>query len=50
VIICHTIPGKGVSFMQNRFEWHGKPPNEEEGQIALRELRTLAGQIVSEHE
>jgi transketolase len=50
VIICHTIPGKGVSFMQNRFEWHGKPPNAEEGQIALRELRTLAGQIKSEHE
>src|SRR3990167_4314764 len=27
VIICHTIPGKGVDFMEYRFEWHGKPPN-----------------------
>lgn len=50
VIICHTIPGKGVDFMENRFEWHGKPPNAEEGKIALLELRTLGGQITSEHE
>lgn len=50
VIICHTIPGKGVGFMENRFEWHGKPPTAEEAKIALAELRTLAGQIVSEHE
>ncbi len=50
VIICHTIPGKGVDFMENRFEWHGKPPNAEEGRIALAELRTLGGQITSEHE
>jgi transketolase len=48
VIVCHTIPGKGVDFMENKFEWHGKPPNAEEGQIALRELRTLGGQIAQE--
>lgn len=50
VIICHTIPGKGVDFMENRFEWHGKPPNAEEAKVALMELRTLGGQITSEHE
>lgn len=50
VIIAHTIPGKGVSFMENRFEWHGKPPNPEEAKKALAELRTLEGQIKSEHE
>ncbi len=50
VIIAHTIPGKGVSFMEQRFEWHGKPPNEEEARLALHELRTVAGQIRSEHE
>ena len=50
VILCHTIPGKGVDFMENRFEWHGKPPNAEEAKIALMELRTLGGQITSEHE
>ena len=50
VIIARTIPGKGVSFMERRFEWHGKPPNKEEAKIALNELRTLEGKITSEHE
>lgn len=50
VIIAHTIPGKGVSFMENLPEWHGKPPNAEEAKKALRELRTLGGKIRSEHE
>jgi len=50
MIIAHTIPGKGVSFMENRFEWHGKPPNAEEAKKALHELRTLGGKIKSEHE
>ncbi len=50
VIICHTIPGKGVDFMENNFEWHGKPPNQEEARIALHELRTLGGRIKGEHE
>lgn len=26
VIIAHTIPGRGVSYMERRFEWHGVPP------------------------
>lgn len=50
VIIAHTIPGKGVDFMENKFEWHGKPPNQEEAKKALHELRTLGGKIKSEHE
>ncbi len=50
VIICHTIPGKGVDFMENKFEWHGKTPNTDEARAALMELRTLGGQITSEHE
>lgn len=48
VIIAHTIPGLGVDFMENVFEWHGKPPNAEEARKALSELRTLQGKI--EHE
>ena len=48
MIIAHTIPGKGVDFMENDYTWHGKPPNHEEEMIALRELRTLAGKIKSE--
>ncbi|HEY4475140.1 MAG TPA: transketolase [Candidatus Paceibacterota bacterium] len=50
VIISHTIPGKGVSFMEGDYTWHGKPPNREEAQRALAELRTLQGRIRSEHQ
>ncbi|AEE92217.1 putative transketolase N-terminal section [Tepidanaerobacter acetatoxydans Re1] len=37
-IIAHTIKGKGVSFMENKVEWHGKAPNNEEITKALIEL------------
>ncbi len=60
VIIAHTIPGRGVDFMENRFEWHGMPPDiqdvkgapkkGEQAKKALDELRTLEGKITSEHE
>jgi transketolase len=50
VIIAHTIPGKGVDFMEFEYSWHGKPPEPEEGKKALHELRTLKGKIVGEHE
>ena len=50
VIIAHTIPGKGVSFMERDFVWHGIPPNKEQAKKALHELRTLGGKIKSEHE
>ncbi len=50
VIIAKTIPGKGVDFMENDYIWHGKPPNKEEAQKALSELRTLEGQIESEQQ
>ncbi|HEV2403487.1 MAG TPA: transketolase [Candidatus Saccharimonadales bacterium] len=48
VIIAHTVPGKGVDFMEYDFHWHGAPPNQEQAKIALRELRTLKGKIESE--
>ncbi|TSC63649.1 MAG: transketolase N-terminal domain protein, partial [Microgenomates group bacterium Gr01-1014_93] len=60
VIIAHTIPGKGVDYMENRFEWHGIPPDSgdikgappkgHQAEEALKELRTLGGKIKSEHE
>ena len=50
VIIAHTIPGKGVDFMERDYRWHGKPPNKEEARLALSELRTLGKRISSEHE
>lgn len=60
MIIAHTIPGKGVDFMENDFKWHGAPPGgiedddgppkEKQAEVALKELRTLRGKIRSEHE
>lgn len=38
VIIAKTIKGKGISFMENMAEWHGKAPKEEEYNIAIKEL------------
>ncbi len=37
-IIANTIAGKGVSFMENDYHWHGKPPSAEEGKKAIEEL------------
>lgn len=47
VIIAHTIPGKGVSFMEKKFEWHGKPPSKEEAKLALKELDEIEKKIKS---
>ena len=48
VIIAHTIPGKGVDFMEYNYHWHGMPPNSEQAKLALKELRTLGGKITHE--
>jgi len=37
-LIAHTIKGKGVSFMEGKYQWHGKCPNEEERKQALAEI------------
>lgn len=39
IIFAHTIKGKGVSFMENRFEWHYKTPDSEQLAKALEELK-----------
>lgn len=49
-ILAHTIPGKGVDFMEFDYRWHGKPPSSAEARDALHQLRTLGGKIVGEHE
>ncbi|MBI5126847.1 transketolase [Candidatus Roizmanbacteria bacterium] len=41
MIIAKTIKGKGVSFIENRDNWHGKPLNQEELEKALKELGEL---------
>jgi transketolase len=54
VIIAHTIPGKGVPFMERDYRWHGVPPGkgpedfykkEEQNIKAIDELRSLGGKI-----
>ena len=37
-ILAHTVKGKGVSFMENQVGWHGKAPNAEQREQALKEL------------
>ena len=59
-IIAHTIPGKGVDFMEFDFRWHGippgskdisgDPPKDRQAKVALEKLRTMNGKIRSEHE
>lgn len=58
LIVAHTIPGKGVDFMEGNYLWHGVPPDSgnvlgappkgEQAKVALEELRTLQGKIESE--
>ncbi|VFM95373.1 MAG: transketolase subunit A [Candidatus Kentron sp. G] len=38
VIVARTVKGKGVSFIENKAEWHGKVPNDEQLRLALEEL------------
>lgn len=54
IIIAHTIPSKGVDVFERDFRWHGNPPGKgpedqvpkkEQGNTALRKLRTLSGAI-----
>lgn len=59
VIIAHTIPGKGVEYMEGKYEWHGAPPGaidvagappkKQQAAVALKALRTLGGNISCEH-
>ena len=38
MILCNTVKGKGVSFMENKPIWHYRSPNKDEYKIAMREL------------
>jgi len=45
MIIANTNPGKGVSFMEHDYTWHGKPPTKEQGDIALAELCKIEAKL-----
>ena len=40
-IICKTLKGKGISFMEDKAAWHGKAPNAEEYKAAMEELERI---------
>jgi len=50
VIIAHTVPGKGVDFMEYDFHWHGVPPNHKQAKEAIRQIRTLRDKINKEYD
>ena len=43
VIICKTVKGKGVSFMENQAGWHGSAPNQQQYETAMAELERIGG-------
>lgn len=49
-IIAHTIPGRGVEFMEYKFEWHGKVPSKEQALKAVKSLASLEGRIKSDYD
>ncbi|MHB8432641.1 MAG: transketolase [Candidatus Tyrphobacter sp.] len=47
VVIAHTVPGKGVSYMEGDYTWHGKPPNSAQADVALNELEAERTRILA---
>lgn len=50
VIIAHTVPGKGVPFMEYDYKWHGYGSSPDDYKLALKKLRSLDGKVRGEHE
>jgi len=44
IIVANTIKGKGVSYMENVCEWHGKAPSQEQAEMALNEIRRCSSE------
>ena len=44
-IVMHSIKGKGVSFMENNVDWHGKAPNDEEYAVAMADLEKIGAEL-----
>ena len=45
VLLARTVKGRGVSFMENNAGWHGKAPNDEEFEIAMKELSAQLAEV-----
>jgi transketolase len=48
VIVAETVKGKGVSYMEGDYGWHGKAPNDEEYEIAVKELKKAMAELEAE--
>jgi transketolase len=44
-IVLHSVKGKGVSFMENNADWHGKAPNDEEYAKAMEDLAKIDAEL-----
>lgn len=44
-IVVHSLKGKGVSFMENSVDWHGKAPNDEEYAVAMADLEKIDAEL-----
>lgn len=44
-IVAHSVKGKGVSFMENNADWHGKAPNDEEYATAMADLEKIGAEL-----
>ncbi len=44
-IVLHSLKGKGVSFMENSVDWHGKAPNDEEYAVAMADLEKIGAEL-----
>ena len=44
-IVAHSVKGKGVSFMENSADWHGKAPNDEEYAVAMSDLDKIGAEL-----
>ena len=44
-IVMHSLKGKGVSFMENNADWHGKAPNDEEYAVAMADLEKIGAEL-----
>lgn len=47
-IVFHSLKGKGVSYMENSIDWHGKAPNDEEYAVAMADLEKIAAELEKE--
>jgi transketolase len=48
-IMAHTVPGKGVSYMEGNYLWHSQPFKEGQAEQALKELKDAEAELITEH-